>query len=56
MKITRPLMVRATTIIVLMLCVSVASSRLQADMGTCGGASVTLPFVDVRITSMTVPM
>jgi hypothetical protein len=24
-----------------------ASSRLNADTGTCGGASVTLPFVDV---------
>jgi hypothetical protein len=47
MKITRRLMVRATTIIVLMLCVSIASNRLQADMGTCGGVSVTLPFVDV---------
>ena len=39
--------IRATVLITLAIALSVVSSRLRADVGTCGGASTTLPFVDV---------
>src|SRR5258705_488762 len=39
--------IRATVLIALAIALSIASSGLRADTGTCGGASITLPFVDV---------
>jgi DNA-binding beta-propeller fold protein YncE len=47
MKRTRQLTYRAALVITLMLIITIASSRLRADTGTCGGASITLPFTDV---------
>lgn len=47
MKIKADKAIRATLLVSLMLSVSVLSTRLQADTGTCGGASITLPFTDV---------
>jgi len=38
---------RAAAVVGLVIIVAVASSTLRADTGTCGGASVTLPFTDV---------
>lgn len=39
--------IRATVLITLALALSIAASRLRADTGACGAASITLPFVDV---------
>jgi hypothetical protein len=47
MKIERRSTFRAALMIALMLIITIASSRLRADTGTCGGASITLPFTDV---------
>jgi hypothetical protein len=47
MKINRRLTLRATLVIALMLIVTITSSRLQADSGSGGGATTTLPFTDV---------
>ena len=47
MKIKADKAIRATLLVSLMLSVSLLSTRLQADTGTCGGASITLPFTDV---------
>ena len=38
---------RAALVIALMLIITIASSRLRADSGSCGGATTTLPFTDV---------
>jgi hypothetical protein len=38
---------RAMSLVVFTLILVTASTRVQADTGTCGGASVTLPFTDV---------
>jgi hypothetical protein len=38
---------RAALMMALMLIITIASSRLRADSGSCGGATVTLPFTDV---------
>src|SRR5947207_15377024 len=38
---------RALLVAATMLIITVASTRLSADTGTCGGATTTLPFTDV---------
>jgi hypothetical protein len=38
---------RATLVIALMLIITIASTRLRADSGSCGGVAITLPFTDV---------
>ena len=47
MNINRRIAIRVSLLVTLAVALSVASSRHQADTGTCGGVSVTLPFVDV---------
>jgi hypothetical protein len=47
MKLNRSLVVRAVVLISLMASLTVLSTRLQADTGSCGGATTTLPFTDV---------
>ena len=47
MKRNHRLTIRAAIVMALMLVITLASSRLRADSGTCGGAAVTLPFTDV---------
>ena len=47
MKINRLSTFRASLMIALLLIITIASSRLRADSGTCGGATTTLPFTDV---------
>src|SRR6476661_2101387 len=47
MKRNHRLTIRAAIVMALMLVITLASSRLRADTGTCGGATVTLPFTDV---------
>lgn len=44
--------IRTSLLISLMVIVTVLSIRPQADTGTCGGASVTLPFTDVSGTNV----
>jgi hypothetical protein len=38
---------RAMVLVAVMVIITAASLRLQADTGTCGGVSITLPFTDV---------
>lgn len=40
--------IHATLLLTLILTLVFTSSRLQADTGTCGGANITLPFIDVQ--------
>jgi len=47
MKINRHSTFRAGLVIALLLIITIASSRLKADSGSCGGATTTLPFTDV---------
>jgi hypothetical protein len=47
MKTNRRSTYRAALVIGLMLIITIASSRLRADTGTCGGQMITLPFTDV---------
>jgi hypothetical protein len=47
MKIKQPYLLRLVVLIGLMGTLTVLSSRLQADTGTCSGATTTLPFTDV---------
>jgi hypothetical protein len=47
MKFTRSIMIRALVLITLLASLTVLSTRLQADTGSCGGATTTLPFTDV---------
>jgi hypothetical protein len=47
MKDNRSIVVRATLLISLMASLTIVSGRLQADTGSCGGVTVTLPFTDV---------
>lgn len=47
MKINRLSTFRASLVIALLLIITIASSRLRADSGTCGFATTTLPFTDV---------
>jgi hypothetical protein len=47
MKFNRSIVVRVVVLISLMASLTVLSTRLQADTGSCGGVTVTLPFTDV---------
>ncbi len=47
MKINRDLTLRALLVMALMLIITIASTRLRADTGSCGGQMITLPFTDV---------
>ncbi len=44
----RAFAIRATLLLAVILTLVYASSRLQADTGTCGGVTTTLPFTDVQ--------
>jgi DNA-binding beta-propeller fold protein YncE len=48
MKVNRSMAVRLVLLISLMASLTVLSSRLQADTGSCGGVPLTLPFTDVQ--------
>jgi hypothetical protein len=47
MKLNRSILIRTVVLITLMASLTVLSTRLQADTGTCGGVTITLPFNDV---------
>jgi hypothetical protein len=47
MQLNRSIVVRVVVLISLMASLTVLSNRLQADTGSCGGVTVTLPFTDV---------
>lgn len=47
MNAKRSSRIRATLVIMLLLVITIGSSRLQADSGSCGSVTVTLPFTDV---------
>lgn len=47
MNIRRRSRVHAALMISVMLALSIAASRMNADTGTCGGQMITLPFTDV---------
>jgi hypothetical protein len=47
MNHTRQIKQRALLLVVAIVVLGVASSRMRADTGTCNGASITLPFTDV---------
>ena len=47
MKPSCHITVRAILMLALMLILTIASSRIRADSGTCGGAKTALPFTDV---------
>ncbi len=47
MKVNRSIVFRVVVLISLIGSLTVLSSRLQADTGSCGGVTVTLPFTDV---------
>jgi hypothetical protein len=46
-KFNRLIFIRSFVLICLIASLSVLSTRLQADTGTCGGVTITLPFTDV---------
>ena len=48
MKLNRSIVVRVVVLISLMAGLTVLSTRLRADTGSCGGATTTLPFTDVQ--------
>ena len=48
MKLDRSIFVRVALLISLIASLTVLSTRLQADTGSCGGATTTLPFTDVQ--------
>jgi hypothetical protein len=48
MKFNRSIFVRALLLISVMANLTVLSSKIQADTGSCGGVTVTLPFTDVQ--------
>jgi hypothetical protein len=52
MKINTRNSIRITLLLTLVIGMTLFSSRLQADTGTCGGVSVTLPFTDVPSSSV----
>jgi hypothetical protein len=52
MKIKQSVGLRIVMLITLMMTLTVLSSRLKADTGTCGGVSVTLPFTDVAASGL----
>jgi S-layer homology domain len=43
---------RATMLIMVIITITAASTRLKADTGTCGGLSTTLPFTDVAASNI----
>jgi hypothetical protein len=47
MRNNRRLSIRFTLLVALLVALTVGSSRLHADTGTCGGVTTTLPFTDV---------
>jgi hypothetical protein len=47
MKPNRSILVRAVVLLSLMASLPILSSKIQADTGSCGGATTTLPFTDV---------
>src|SRR5215472_8517259 len=47
MRINRRLAIRTLLLALLIVVLTVISTRHQADTGTCGGAPVSLPFTDV---------
>jgi hypothetical protein len=47
MMTNRRLSIRLTLLVSLLIALTVGSSRLRADTGTCGGVTTTLPFTDV---------
>jgi S-layer family protein len=47
MKVNRQTKLRAALAIGFTLLISIASTRLRADSGTCGGTTIVLPFTDV---------
>jgi hypothetical protein len=47
MKLYHSIVVRALVLLSLVASLTVLSSQIKADTGTCGGTSVTLPFTDV---------
>jgi hypothetical protein len=51
-RIKAGIAIRASLLISLTVSATMLSTRLQADTGTCGGASITLPFTDVPNTNV----
>lgn len=47
MQLNRSISVRLVVIIALLASLTILSNRIQADTGTCGGITITLPFNDV---------
>src|SRR6201989_2599246 len=47
MQLNRSISVRLVAIIVLIASLTILSNKIQADTGTCGGVTITLPFNDV---------
>src|SRR5437870_3912229 len=47
MSFQRSILVRAVVLISLIASLTILSSKVQADTGTCGGVTITLPFTDV---------
>src|SRR5215218_11420088 len=47
MKTQRSIIVRIALFILLLASLTLLSTRLQADTGSCGGVTITLPFTDV---------
>lgn len=52
MKLSNRPAYRAALMIAIIVAITIASVRLHADTGVCGGASITLPFVDVPNTNI----
>lgn len=48
MTFNRSIVLRAALLISLMANLTILSSKIQADTGTCGGVTLTLPFTDVQ--------
>src|SRR6185295_3640343 len=51
-KVRRRTICRAIGLVVVIALIAVASTRLRADTGTCGGASITSPFTDVPASNL----
>ena len=47
MKLNRSILVRAVAIITLIASLTILSNKIQADTGSCGGVTITVPFTDV---------
>ncbi|HWP44249.1 MAG TPA: S-layer homology domain-containing protein [Blastocatellia bacterium] len=52
MRSNRSITVRIILLFLLVVSLVGLSSRMQADTGTCGGASLTLPFTDVAVSNI----